>query len=75
MFLKVRKALRKKLERSLKRLIKKPRLSKQFYKSTKRSLLLNILLTLSSYRLRLTKIIRYYVIYFITVLKRILKIV
>jgi hypothetical protein len=75
MSLKARKALRKKLERSLRRLIKKSRLSKQFYKSTKRSLLPNTLLTLSNYRLRLTRITRYYAMHFITVLRRILKIV
>jgi hypothetical protein len=75
MSLRARRALRKKLERSLERLIKRLRLSKQFYKSTRRSLLPNTLLTLSNYRLRLTRITRYYVIYFITVLRRTLKIV
>jgi hypothetical protein len=75
MSLRVRKALRKKLERSLERLTKKPRLSKRFYKSAKRSLLPNTLLILSSYRLRLTRTMRYYAMYFIIVLRRILRIV
>jgi hypothetical protein len=75
MSLRARRALRKKLGRSLERLTKKPRLSKQFYKSAKRSLLPNILLTLSSYRLKLTRTMRYYAMYFTTVLKRTLRIV
>jgi hypothetical protein len=75
MSLKARKALRKKLGRSLKRLIKKPRLSKQFYKSARRSLLPNTLLILSNYRLRLTRITRYYIMHFIIVLRKILRIV
>jgi hypothetical protein len=74
MSLRARRALKKKLGRSLRRLIKKSRLSKQFYKSARRSLLPNILLILSSYRLRLTRTMRYYVIYFIIVLKRTLRI-
>jgi hypothetical protein len=73
MSLRARRALRKKLGRSLERLIRRSRLNKQFYKSTRRSLLSNTLLILSSYRLRLTRIMRYYVIHFIIVLKRILK--
>jgi hypothetical protein len=75
MSLKARRALRKRLGRSLERLTKKLRLSKQFYKSTRRSLLPNMLLTLNSYRLKLTRIMRYYVIYSTTVLKRTLRIV
>jgi hypothetical protein len=74
MSLRARRALRKKLGRSLEKLTKKPKLSKQFYKSTKKSLIPNILLILSSYRLRLTRIICYCVMYSIIVLKRMFRI-